>query len=386
MKLMQKIFLLGILLLWTFLSRAHVAVDYPVGGEVFMPGTVVTISWHIVIPHDTQNWDVYYSEDGGSSWLPIQIDVPSNQLSLDWEVPAIGTQTARILVIMDNSGTDCQAASGIFEISALPGNLVTKKLFINRGSAQNTSGAEFPALAFNSSGTFNPTNEILHFSKGDSLILTVVNNDTTYHNLAIDGIQTSSTPIAPGDSVIFGFQLSSAGVYRYYDSYSQGNSYLGLSGIMLIEESPGKHFFWNLREHEIAKNISLANGGMVDFTEFQPDYFFINGKSFPEIQGDPLAAVQGLVGDTINIFICNSGIMKHSIHFHGFHVKIKYSKKKPQMVDLIKDTVPLLAGEVMELELVPDKPGEYPVHDHNLVAITGGGEYPNGMLLIMSFE
>jgi hypothetical protein len=29
---------------------------------------------------------------------------------------------------------------------------------------------------------------------------------------------------------------------------------------------------------------------------------------------------------------------------------------------------------------VPDKPGEYPIHDHNLVAVTGGGMYHAGMI------
>ena len=35
--------------------------------------------------------------------------------------------------------------------------------------------------------------------------------------------------------------------------------------------------------------------------------------------------------------------------------------------------------EVLKLELIPDKPGVYPVHDHNLIGVTGGMFYPNGM-------
>jgi hypothetical protein len=33
--------------------------------------------------------------------------------------------------------------------------------------------------------------------------------------------------------------------------------------------------------------------------------------------------------------------------------------------------------------LIPDQPGEFPVHDHNLVATTGGNIYPLGMFLTM---
>lgn len=383
---MAKFTLIIAIVLIASATNAHVAVDYPVGGEVFTSGSSINITWHIVIPHDTQNWDVFFSTDAGASWEPIQLDLPVDQLSLEWVVPNIVTQTARILVVMDNSGTDYQAASGIFEISNASSGVVVKTMHINKGDLMTFDGTHIPSLAFNYSSSFNPTNEVIHLSKGDTLSLTVVNNDTFYHNFKIDGINLPQYDIPPGDSAVYTISFPQPGLYRYFDDYLLGNSYLGLSGMLVIESSSGNHFFWNLREHEVNKNIALANGDLGDFTEYHPDYYTINGKSFPELLSDPLAAVLGAVGDTINIFICNSGLMKHSIHFHGFHLKVLYSNKKPQTIGQIKDTFPLLAGEVLELELVPDKLGEYPVHDHNLVAVTGGGEYPNGMLLIMKFE
>ena len=35
--------------------------------------------------------------------------------------------------------------------------------------------------------------------------------------------------------------------------------------------------------------------------------------------------------------------------------------------------------ETLILQIVPDKEGEYPIHDHNLVAVTGNNIYPNGI-------
>jgi hypothetical protein len=42
--------------------------------------------------------------------------------------------------------------------------------------------------------------------------------------------------------------------------------------------------------------------------------------------------------------------------------------------------------QALLLEMVPDKPGRYAVHDHNLVAVSGGGIHPNGMFLIMEIQ
>ena len=119
---------------------------------------------------------------------------------------------------------------------------------------------------------------------------------------------------------------------------------------------------------------------------YYPDYFTVNGKSNPDINNDADARVIGGVGDTIRIYIANTGQSIHSMHFHGYHLRILYSSENVTHVDRSKDTFPIKSMETLVLELVPDKVGEYPVHDHNLVAVTGGGIYPNGMFLTMLIQ
>ncbi len=106
---------------------AHVELDYPVGGETFNPGQTVTIQWHIAIPHNTLNWDLLYSLDGGNSWEAIQMDLPAGSLSYNWIVPSNITSQARVSVIQDNSGTDYQDESTNFNIvlPAMPPVLIT---------------------------------------------------------------------------------------------------------------------------------------------------------------------------------------------------------------------------------------------------------------------
>ncbi len=85
---------------------AHVALDYPQGGETFIEGQIVTIRWHIVAPHVTLNWDLYISSDSGNNWQPIQLDIPLDSISYTWHIPSIFTSQGRVRIIQDNQEQD----------------------------------------------------------------------------------------------------------------------------------------------------------------------------------------------------------------------------------------------------------------------------------------
>ena len=122
---------------------------------------------------------------------------------------------------------------------------------------------------------------------------------------------------------------------------------------------------------------------MVPWSVYYPNYFTINARSNPEINQDPLARIKGKVGDTLILYLANTGQSIHSIHFHGYHALVLYSSKNPSHVNRSKDTHPIYPMESLVLMIVPDKPGEYPVHDHNLVAASANNRYPNGMFTTM---
>jgi hypothetical protein len=99
-------------------AAAHVALDYPVGGETFLVGETVEIQWHVVIPHDQENWDLYWSSDGGTTWETLELDLPVEQLSYLWTLPDVVTEQGRVRIYMDNTGTDYEDSSGDFAIQA----------------------------------------------------------------------------------------------------------------------------------------------------------------------------------------------------------------------------------------------------------------------------
>ncbi|MEZ4826701.1 MAG: multicopper oxidase domain-containing protein [Bacteroidia bacterium] len=133
-------------------------------------------------------------------------------------------------------------------------------------------------------------------------------------------------------------------------------------------------------------NFVLNTGGTVNCHDYEPDYFTVNGKSYPDLQADTTAIIKANVGQTIRLVISNTGLHKHSIHFHGYHLEILYSTKFPAHVGRVKDSFPIDPYESLILELTPEKPGTFPVHDHNLVAVTGAGEYPNGMIGFITIQ
>ena len=119
---MKKVYLSLFPLLTSLLlvgtAAAHVVLDYPLGGETFVVGDKINIQWHIAISHEQENWDLYFSPDGGANWQAIQLDLPSNQLNYQWVLPQVITQQARIRIYTDNTGVDYEDSSNDFTIQA----------------------------------------------------------------------------------------------------------------------------------------------------------------------------------------------------------------------------------------------------------------------------
>lgn len=68
-------------------------VVYPNGGETLIEGAMVDLLWTATDNVTVEAMKLFYSTDGGSSWLPIATDVP-NTGSYSWQVPSGLTQQA----------------------------------------------------------------------------------------------------------------------------------------------------------------------------------------------------------------------------------------------------------------------------------------------------
>jgi hypothetical protein len=73
----RYVVLAGFVLILVNPVRGHVQLDSPNGGEILEVGSIFTITWQVVVGHDQQNWDLWYSTDGGTNWAPIEMEIPT---------------------------------------------------------------------------------------------------------------------------------------------------------------------------------------------------------------------------------------------------------------------------------------------------------------------
>lgn len=257
--------------------------------------------------------------------------------------------------------------------------VIIDTLYINSGSV-TVVDYTLQTCVFNDSVNFNKQNKVFELNSGDELLLHVINNDNVEHTFTIDGIIESGNVIAAGSADDFFLSFPSNGVYRFYSDRS-GGKLLGASSIILVGFDNYARYYWNMFEQEQDVTEQIDAGTLTEIPlNYMPDIFTVNMKVSSELTMDSLSYVQQMVGDTIVIAVVNSGNMNHNLHFHGFHVTLLSAEKNAHMTGWSKDSVPLLVGEVMLLQLVADQSGMYMMHNHNLITVTTNGIYPGGMM------
>jgi len=106
-------------------------VTAPSGGESVSFGSVLTIEWRIDIPHNQDNWDLWYStESREGEWIEIAMDLDPGSLSFmsihtyEWAVPDVLADNVWVRVRMDNPDFDYyDVSNGSFSIVPAPGSL-----------------------------------------------------------------------------------------------------------------------------------------------------------------------------------------------------------------------------------------------------------------------
>lgn len=256
---------------------------------------------------------------------------------------------------------------------------INKTIYLNAGLIICPDSLQIPAYSLSEADKFTQKQETIRIEPGDTLLVLLVNHDSLTHIFSWQFQSGNGDSIGPGNSKEIRFVSSVEGFDHLTEVSDDARRYMGITLPVMVLRKNKLAFLWNISEKSPVFSQTLIEGKAVDFSDYDPEYFFINGLANPETLSDTLAHVEANIGDSIELFIFNSGMSVHSLHFHGYHLSIIESSAYPNHTGRSKDTFPLLKGEFLRLLLVPDKKGEYPVHDHNLVAVSGGGIYPNGM-------
>lgn len=262
---------------------------------------------------------------------------------------------------------------------SLSGYALEQTLYINKGEiAIGTADVSF--CSFNETEELSTYNKVINIPIGEQLELIVHNTDTLPHTFTIDGLIESDNIIPGGLSGAFTLDFPTEGTYRYYSDVAYGKS-IGANGIILVGYDNAQNFYWNLFDLNKDLTDELANTSVPSIVPpYQPELFLINGAHFPNTLDDPSALIEIELNEEVIISVVNGGNMDHVLHFHGFHVEILEATIQSNRTSWIKDSVVMKKGEALTLKLVANQVGTYPVHDHNLIAVTNTGFYPGGML------
>jgi manganese oxidase len=240
----------------------------------------------------------------------------------------------------------------------------------------------------------------IRVTEGDRVRINVTNQlpeSTTvhWHGLvvpnAMDGAaEITQDPIPPGQTLTYEFVTEQRGTYFYHShDHIDRQQALGLYGALIIDPRDPSDYPYDY-DHELVIQLQelLEREGYswpaMPMEGGFPNFFTINGKSYPETE-----TIHMRVGETLLVrFIgTNSGFI-HPMHIHGGPFRIVETDGNPVPADgqWVKDTVNVGPGERYDVLWEAREPGKWLLHCHishhttnNNVETEGGG----GLMLIL---
>jgi FtsP/CotA-like multicopper oxidase with cupredoxin domain len=236
--------------------------------------------------------------------------------------------------------------------------------------------------------------------EGDTLNVTVDNQLDRPINLAVPDVLTGQPAVDPGNSRLYSFTAPAAGSYFYCDELNgEMSRALGLLGPLVVMPADGsdrlypggpafdRQYTLVLSEFDERLNDAIASSQTFDMAGFEPNYFMVNGLSFPDTAGDADTLIAMSQGENVALRFINAGIITNPMHFHGYHVEVATHDRVPETVVVDKDTVLVLGGECVDVILPVTQAGAFPLHTHFVPGVTANGVYVNpvgGSLIIMT--
>ena len=206
--------------------------------------------------------------------------------------------------------------------------------------------------------------------------------DTIGYDFYLNSDNTETWAIGAEDTITVDLPLLNWGTHAIISSTPEGDL-LGAACIIQVDLQADHIYSWDQWDMNTVLSDAIANGNSSNIpNDYRPNVFSINTNPLAPMDTSN-AVIHGYVGDTILISVLNSGNMAHNIHFHGFHCTIMDASNQTERIGWSKDSFPVMEGETMTLRLIPDQPGIYPVHNHNLATLLYNNNYPSGMMTMI---
>lgn len=206
---------------------------------------------------------------------------------------------------------------------------------------------------------------------------------------AMDGVPPlTQAAIEPGDSFVYEFIAPPAGSFMYHSHVDTDKQIMvGLYAPFIIDpagpevDPPDVDVMWMLSEWWVGSDGETY--AAMPMAGAEPNYFTINGKAFPNTE--PIVVKQG---ERVRIRLAGIGQFTHPMHLHGINFRIVAydGVPLPPEQQIVRNTVPVNPGELIDIEFIADNPGVWVFHCHVLHHVTNDNVEPGGLIGVIQVE
>jgi hypothetical protein len=243
-----------------------ITVDYPFGGEKWVPGETEYIRW-TALDADTNPFIVEYSPNNGATWIPIDSNVSATARSYNWQTPLTATSSAVIRVSRKNTGYIDQS-DFTFTILGRPVVTVSKPC---PGSAKLIWPKITDATAY----------EVLQL-KGDSMSVIATITDTSYLVAGLNTYATNWFGVAAKNNTVQGRRSVSVSVVANSGTCTGTAFNNDIVVDTILAPLTARNFFSNAAQATQPVKINIVNRGGVTVSGTYQATFRYNGNTINE--------------------------------------------------------------------------------------------------------
>ncbi len=241
--------------------------------------------------------------------------------------------------------------------------------------------------------TYNGTvpGPMIRVTEGDKVRIVLKNElpeatSIHWHGIPVPNAMDGVTPIPPGESFAYEFTSPPAGTFMYHSHIASDKQVMvGLYAPFIVDpqtppaDKPDVDVTWMLSEWRVGADGQTYPA--MPMMGSEPNYFTINGKSFPQT-----APIEVKKGQRVRVRLANVGQFTHPMHLHGMNFKIVAydGAPLPPEQQVVRNTVPVNPGELVDIEFVADNVGTWMFHCHVLHHVTNDGVEPGGLVALVN--
>jgi FtsP/CotA-like multicopper oxidase with cupredoxin domain len=232
-------------------------------------------------------------------------------------------------------------------------------------------------------------------NEGDVVTVNLTNNLLENVSIIFPGqdLFPDTTGAASGGSVSYTFTAGSPGTYLYQAGTNPGVQVaMGLYGALIVRPATGANFAYNDTDTEFdaeavlvlseldADLNNLADPNTFDMLTYKPDYWLINGRSFPATILSPITAAPS---ERLLLRYLNAGLMHHTMQLVGAHQRVIAKDAYPLLnpFSAIAETLPSgqTADMIVNIPSAATAGTRYPLYNRQL-HLTNAAARPGGMM------